>query len=116
MNIEESLKNTEKATERLLADHLFDAVDKTKWVKWLIEEGFSEEEAKSGFKKAAQEYHNTRTEIKNKKYNRKLNGKDVIKGTVKYTTAGILTFVVGPIIYAILVLIIVAILGYVFNF
>lgn len=114
--MEELKKSKEIIAEKLLSNHLFDAVNKPQWISELMKEGFSEEEARLGFKDAAQKYHYSRAEIKNKKLHKKFTTSDIVKSTAKYTAGGILTFMVAPMIYIIVCLLGIAVLGYIFGF
>lgn len=102
----------EVATERLLADHLFDPTNKLQWIDKLVEEGLDQENAKRSYKIAAHKFHDSRNKLKNQKSNLASN----LGKAVGYTGAGIFTFVVMPWVYVILVFLAIAILGFVFGF
>jgi len=104
-------KKIEINVEILLANHLFDPTDKLKWIDVLIKKGLTEEEAKHAYKIAANRYHVSRTEQKNKKSN-------LVNETGKiatHTGIGILTFLIGPWIYLFFVIIILTIVFFIFG-
>ncbi len=109
MNDTHSIKVTE-AAEKLLSNHLFNPTDKTNWLNELLATGLTETEAKQAFKIAAIKYHALRNEQNNKKE------KITVGKVAKYTGAGIFTFVVGPWVYLILVMAVIASLGWIFRF
>ena len=102
--------NIEMASEKIIANHLFNPTDKATWMNVLIQDELSESDAKQAYKIAAHKYHLTRKEQKHKK-----SDDNVITKAAKYAGAGILTFVVGPWIYVFLVSILIGLLGLIFG-
>lgn len=110
-NLQEQ-KNIEEAAERLFADHLFNPTDKSQWISKLIEEGLNEKDAKHAYKIAANRYHIHRSKL----HNKKSDIASEIGKVVGYTGASLITFLWGPLMYLIVVLLAIAVLGFVFSF
>lgn len=62
------------------------------------------------------ETYTLNSKLKNAQSERKPNIADIPKKVVKVVGVGILTFVIAPFVYIILVCVVVAILGFVFKF
>lgn len=105
-------ENIKFSVEKLFEDHLFNPTDKPQWINKLIESGLTEEEARHVFKIAANKYHISKKEQNHNKSSLLQKTKNV----AKYSAAGIFTFTVAPLIYIILVLVVIAILGFIFGF
>ncbi len=111
----EEKENIKVATEKLFADYSFNPTNKSEWVNKLIEGGLNEEEARHVFKVVATRYY-----VKHNQYNGQRNKKDSLAEKAGKVGLGIgvgfLTFWLGPLLYLILVLIVIAILGFIFKF
>lgn len=108
----ESLNNIEKASNLLSDSYLFNPTKKKEHVNELIKRGFTEEEARLAFKKSAQKYYNIQTKYNNENVK---SSENILKSTAEYTVGGMLTFIIGPIFYIILCLIVLKIIFFVFN-
>lgn len=111
MEEENEKENIKMAVEKLFAGY-FDPTDKPHWIKKLVDEGLNQEDAKRAYKIAANRYHLSR----NEKNNRKSSFSDKVVNVAKYSAAGIFTFGIMPYIYIFLVLVVIAILGFIFGF
>lgn len=111
MNLQEQ-KSIKVAAERLFVHHLFNPTNKFQWISQLIEEGLNEEDAKRAYKIAANRYHIYR----NKLHNKKSSIVSEFGKVAGYTGAGLFTFFMGPLMYLIVVLLVIAVLGFVFGF
>lgn len=101
-----------KASEELLANHLFNPTDKLQWMNELSQNGLTEIEVKRAFKLAAIKYHAHRNTLANQKQ----TAGQILAKVAGYTGAGFFTFFVGPWIYFALVLLVVTILGFLLGF
>jgi len=100
----------DEAAENLLNNHLFNPTAKTQWISELLLSGLSEAEAKRAYKIAAVKYHALRNMQNSEK------DKMTVAKVAKYTVVGVLTFMIGPWVYLVFVMILIAILAFIFRF
>lgn len=101
-----------KASKRLLADHLFDPTNKPQWIGKLVEEGLNQQDAKRAYKIAAHNFHISRNKLRNEKSG--LVGR--IIEVVGFAGAALLAVIIGQWAYIFLVVLLVALLGFIFGF